>query len=186
MLTPSQRITIDDEPVVVDESGWTEAVAEYVHSNAATFWRLNADIVVRSKPVRTVHSDKLRHLKLKDDLSGNEMARYLEGILDEIKPAITAKHVTVFTDIDTFGTEGFSSPGVFPGGRYSGTGISVISSGTLHPSYIVTAHEWGHTFGILSHFYELIPNIMNSFIAGPSLTPTQRRIARDYVAGHYH
>ena len=46
------------------------------------------------------------------------------------------------------GTEGFSSPGVFPGGKYSGVGVSFIGLCGVHNRLTVTAHEWGHTFGL--------------------------------------
>jgi hypothetical protein len=141
--------------------------------------------VIHPKPVRTVRAQQLKSFSPREDIGGASLLSYFEGILDQIDPRPTSKHITIFTDIATFGLEGVSSPGVLPGGRYAGSGLSVISSGTLHPSNLVVAHEWGHSFGLLGHFIEAIPNLMNSVFVAPSLTSVQRKTARAYTSQYY-
>jgi hypothetical protein len=117
------------------------------------------------------------------NLEGADLQAYLNKLLGQITPRPTAKHVTVFTDIDEIGTHGYSSGGVLLSGTFSGTGVSFIGSPGLNLRGTVVAHEWGHTFGLGESV--VLPSLMNPVLTLPLLTITERRKARDYVGTHY-
>jgi hypothetical protein len=170
-------IHVDDQPIVVDGSGWDDATVQANLDRAADFWFAEAGIHVTTRRIKHIQHPEL----LDSSKFVNNPQKYFTILEKQLDDPFT-KHVTVFTK-DTPGSLGFSV-GPFEADRLPFntqiSGISFISTFSLRG--YVTAHEWGHTFGLRDGGVDEPGNIMFyspfPILSFPGLTRGQRELAR--------
>jgi RHS repeat-associated protein len=170
-------IEIEDQPVILNGSGWDYGLAELTLSKAAEIWSRLARITVRSRPPIIINEECGTPGCLRNYLNDvRPRINDVKAILE--RNNVTAKHVTFF-----IGSAGSNVPGVTDTHNHPYPvylGVSALDDGSTVAGSLTVAHEWGHSFG-LHHWF--IPNLM---IFGPlaswglqdSLTSEQRTKAR--------
>ncbi len=187
------QIDVDDQPVIVNNSGWDYSVVQDAIGIASGFWNSQANIQVNSRPIINLNGC---------DGGGNCILPYTLTRLPD--PAVVraklaeqganAKHVTVFVG-------SLKKPGAaytVDGYTDSANGISYIATSAegltetmfwfrWHPAGEIVAHEWGHSFlgpGHVSYpnlMYEppnLLP-FLPAFFNQEAITNDQRTRARE-------
>jgi RHS repeat-associated protein len=184
------RAEVTDQPVIIEDSGWSVDAVENSVRLAAGIWESQAGIEVKTLPVKTIKAPKYLNYTVNKYTPDEIAASRLDGLLDAINSS--TNHITVFT-ASTGISAGWSLKGGVPqraGSKYGGVGLSVISGTIFHPTFYVVAHEWGHTFSLDDQLGvplvgEFLPNLMGSVFTVPGLTMKQAREAHEYAKSHY-
>lgn len=170
-------IEIEDQPVILNGSGWDAGLAELAINKAADMWNRLAKVVVKPRPAINLDQECDAPGCLRNYLNGyrpdiNRLKAILAG------KGVTTKHVTFFIASADTNVPGVTDTLNFPHPVY--ISADAINDGATTGGSLTIAHEWGHSFG-LSH--KIYPNLM---IFGPlagyglqeSLTTQQRATAR--------
>jgi RHS repeat-associated protein len=185
------QIEVDDQPVIVDGSGWDYSTALSAVESARDFWSSQANISVKLRPMINLNGcDGPGNCILPYTLRGVPNAAAVRAKLAE--KGSNAKHATFFVgSISDSGSDvqGYSDSEnglVYINTSAAGWG-QAIAQLRWSPGGQVVAHEWGHTF--IGPGHVSYPNLMQStplilpiFFNQASITNDQRRSAREGAA----
>jgi RHS repeat-associated protein len=172
-------IHIQDQPVLIDGSGWDEGIVQYHESAAARLWALQANIIV--EPLPTIRLKGCESRTSNCPLNTSEGTPTSQGVGNFLNAAgIYVKHASVFVNqINEANDWGGLDP---DGGAY----VLVAAFSSTYPAGYALAHEWGHSFN-LEHVSIFRRNLMNPaedifLFRGDFITDDQRRTARAAAA----